>query len=180
MNSSYKNTINYGELIEGLTYAVQPKTIVEIGILDGYSLEYLIKGCSNMNNVIINAYDIFEEFNGNHANNDALQLKFSKYNNVSIKYGDFYEIHKLLSDNSVDIIHIDIANNGNVYEFAMQNYFPKLSKKGMMIFEGGSEKRDNVEWMLKYDKSKIQPVVEKYNMKVIGDFPSLSIIKKTY
>ena len=58
-----------------------------------------------------------------------------------------------------------------------------------MIFEGGSPERDNIGWMDKYNKPKINPVILKYNtttsdlrgllaVKVIGTFPSISILKK--
>lgn len=51
-----------------------------------------------------------------------------------------------------------------------------------MVLEGGSEERDNVEWMLKYDRPKIQPVLKKYSSSVIitvlEDYPSLTFIKK--
>jgi hypothetical protein len=173
MNSSYKNEITYGELINGITYTLNPKLIVEFGILDGYSLKHFINGLSN--ETIIKAYDIFEDFNGNHANKDKLIEIFKEHENVSIEYGDFYKLHDTLKE--IDILHIDIANNGDVYEFAINNYLPKLSKNGVIILEGGSEERDNVEWMIKYNKPKIQPIVKKYNMKVIGTFPSITLFK---
>ena len=100
---------------------------------------------------------------------------FKEHENVSIEYGDFYKLHDTLKE--IDILHIDIANNGDVYEFAINNYLPKLSKNGVIILEGGSEERDNVEWMIKYNKPKIQPIVKKYNMKVIGTFPSITLFK---
>jgi len=174
MNSSYKNNITYGDLIEGITYAVNPKKIVEIGILDGYSLKHFIN--SSTNTTIIKAYDIFEEFNGNHGNKDKLIKDFEHHKNVSIEYGDFYKLNNSLEE--IDILHIDIANNGDVYDFAIKNYLPKLSKNGIMILEGGSEERDNVEWMTKYNKPSIQPIVKKYNMKVIGTFPSITLFRK--
>ena len=173
MNTSYNNNITYGELIEGITYCINPKSIIEIGILEGYSLEHFVK--SSKSDTIIKAYDIFEEFNGNHAIKNKLVEQFIKYPNVNIDYGDFYRLHDELG--SCDIIHIDIANNGDVFEYAIQNYLPKLSEKGIMILEGGSEERDNVEWMTKYNKPKIQPVIKKYNLKVLGTFPSITIIK---
>ena len=50
-----------------------------------------------------------------------------------------------------------------------------------MVLEGGSEERDSIEWMVKYDKPKIQPVLKKYNddviITVLEDFPSLTLIK---
>ena len=57
---------------------------------------------------------------------------------------------------------------------------PKLSKKGIMIMEGGSKERDNIDWMKKYNKSTMQPIVKKYNLKVYGTFPSITIIKSQH
>ncbi len=174
MNSSYNNKVTFGDILNTITFTLNPKKIVEVGILEGFSLECFAE--SSNSDTIIQAYDIFEEFNGNHANRENLVSRFKKYNNVTINYGDFYNVHNDISN--VDIIHIDIANNGDVFEFAIKNYLPKLSKNGIMIMEGGSEQRDNVEWMIKYNKPKIQPVVKKYGLKVVGTFPSITIIKK--
>ena len=174
--SSYKNNLNYGDLLESITFIQKPKSILEIGILDGFSLKCF---ADNSDNTKINAYDIFDEFNGNHANKEQLIEKFKEYNNINIEYGNFYELYK--SEDKYDIIHIDIANNGDVYEFSINHYLPKLNDKGLLILEGGSEKRDNVEWMIKYDKPKIQPVLKKYddkiNIKTIGEIPSLTLIR---
>ena len=79
-----------------------------------------------------------------------------------------------------EAIAIDIANNGEIYEFVFNNYVQKIADNGVILLEGGSETRDNIEWMIKYNKPKIQPVLEKYkhkyNIKVIGTFPSITII----
>ena len=173
MNSSYNNKVSFGDILNSITFTLNPKKIIEIGILEGFSLERFIK--SSNSDTIIQAYDIFEEFNGNHAKKDKLVSMFKKHDNVTINYGDFYQVHKDISN--IDIIHIDIANNGDVFEYAIKNYLPKLSENGIMIMEGGSEQRDNVEWMIKYNKPKIQPVVKKYGLKVVGTFPSITIIK---
>ena len=174
MNSSYNNNVNFGDILQSITYSLDPKTIVEVGILEGFSLKCFADASSS--DTIINAYDIFNEFNGNHADMESLSHTFKDYRNVSINYGDFFEVYKYIED--IDIIHIDIANNGDVFEFAIKNYLPKLSKKGIMIMEGGSKERDNIDWMEKYSRKKMQPIVKKYNLKVYGTFPSLTIIKK--
>jgi len=174
MNSSYNNNVTFGDILNSIVFTLNPKKIVEVGILEGFSLECFAE--SSNSDTIIQAYDIFEEFNGNHAKKDKLVALFKDYDNVSINYGDFYEVHKDISN--IDIIHIDIANNGDVFEYAVKNYLPKLSENGIMIMEGGSEQRDNVEWMIKYNKPKIQPVIKKYGLKVVGTFPSITIIKK--
>jgi len=174
MNSSYNNNVTFGDVLDSIVFTLNPKKIVEVGILEGFSLKRFTE--SSNKDTIIDAYDIFEEFSGNHAKKDNIIALFKDYPNVSINYGDFYDVHKNISD--IDIIHIDIANNGNVFEYAIKHYLPKLSDNGVMIMEGGSKQRDNVEWMIKYNKPMIQPVIKKYGLKIIGTFPSITIIKK--
>jgi predicted O-methyltransferase YrrM len=181
MRTSYNNiNLTYGDLLNSITLVKSPKKIVEIGILDGYSLECFTKN-SNKDTQIY-AYDLFEDFNGNHSNKNELISKFSKFSNVKIEHGNFYELNNIIETN-IDIIHIDIANNGDVFEYAIQNYLPKLSENGIILLEGGSIERDNVEWMNKYNKPHINPVIQKYiknnlNIQVFGSFPSITIIRK--
>ena len=181
MRTSYKNiNLSYGDLLDSIPLVKNPQKIVEIGILDGYSLECFTKN-SNKDTQIY-AYDLFEDFNGNHSNKNELISKFSDFSNVKIEYGNFYELNNIIETN-IDIIHIDIANNGDVFEYAIQNYLPKLSENGILLLEGGSFERDNVEWMNKYNKPLINPVIQKYiknnlNIQVVGSFPSITIIRK--
>ena len=99
---------------------------------------------------------------------------------MKINKKNFYESVDDYDDSSIDILHIDIANTGDTYDFAINNYLPKV--KGIMVLEGGSEERDKVDWMIKYDRPKIQPVLKKYSNSVIitvlEDYPSLTFIKK--
>lgn len=182
MRSSYKNyDLNYGELIQTILYLNQPKTILEIGILDGYSLMNFINA-TDSSLTKIKAYDIFEKFNGNHSHEASIREMFKNNENVEINYGDFYEVHKTINNRELDLIHIDIANNGDTYEYAIEHYLPKLAENGIMLLEGGSKERDEVEWMIKYNKPKIYPILEKYtkiyNIKNIGRLPSLTLISK--
>lgn len=176
MRSSYKKN-NYEIIFQSLCFAYSPKVIVEFGILDGYSLDCFIKHSSN---AIIKAFDIFDDFPYNSANFEFIKEKYKNFNNVNIIKANYYDCLNLFDDNSIDILHIDIANNGDVYDFAIKNYLPKV--KGVMILEGGSEERDNVEWMMKYNKPKISSVLKKYQndvkITVIKQFPSLTLIKK--
>jgi len=178
MKSSYLNNLNYGDIFKTILFMINPTSIVEIGILDGFSLKTMTDNTSN--NCVIKAYDIFDEFNGHSADKEALQKEFLKNDNVTIEYGDFYKLCDDIQDNSIDLLHIDIANNGDVFEYVIKNYMKKIKRNGIIILEGGSNERDNVEWMNIYNKPKIQPIIEKYsssvNIKVIGKIPSLSII----
>ena len=180
MNSSYNNKINFGDIISAITFLKKPQKIVECGILEGYSLSKFIENSSSNTQIV--AYDIFDKFNGNHAIKDKIFQQFNMYDNVNIYYGDFYSVYKNHNDKSIDILHIDIANNGDVCEFMFQNYLDKVKDNGIVLMEGGSEERDNIEWMIKYNKPKIKPVLKKYcenyDIKTIGKIPSITIIKK--
>ena len=180
MRSSYKNNdITYSDIISSITQIVKPKKILEIGILDGYSLESFIK--SSKSDTEIHAFDIFNDFNGNHSDIKTMISRFEKFPNVKIEYGNFYNIHNNIT--KYDLIHIDIANTGDVFHYTMDHYFSKLTDNGVIIFEGGSITRDNVEWMIKYDKPKIYDAIEEYinkghNIKTYGELPSITVITK--
>jgi len=182
MKSSYNvSNLGYNDLFKTLILMVQPGKIVEFGILEGYSLLSFIQ--NSYPDCIINAYDIFDKFNGNGADKMIIE-KFKEYNNVKIEEGDFYEKYISFEDNSIDILHIDIANDGDVYKFTIDNYLSKISDKGVIILEGGSKERDEVRWMIKYNKTPINPYIKKLQkrldiiVEVIEKYPSVTIIKK--
>ena len=84
-------------------------------------------------------------------------------------------------DNSIDILHIDIANNGDVYKFTIEYYLKKVSNGGLLILEGGSKERDQVEWMKKYSKPSIKKYLDTLKdlqVLTIGAVPSITVIKK--
>ena len=107
---------------------------------------------------------------------------------VKVEKADFWDIKKLQPRYDIfeiDLLHIDIANNGDTYKFAMEEWLLKVAPTGMMILEGGSEERDNVCWMKQFDKTPINPFLQKIkeendkliDIKVIEKFPSLTIIR---
>jgi len=166
-------------LIELAVFASSSKKlVVEFGILEGFSLKIFEEMCDK--DCVIQAFDIFENFNGNGAKRDIEKL-FTN-DNVSIFEGDLFYLENHFENKSIDILHIDIANDGYVYEFVFQNYVSKIREGGMIIFEGGSKERDEVEWMVKYNKPKIQCVIEKYrdkgfDIKTFGSVPSITFVK---
>ena len=43
MNSSYNNNVSFGDILKGVTFSLDPKKIVEVGILEGYSLKCFVE-----------------------------------------------------------------------------------------------------------------------------------------
>ena len=77
MKSSYfNNDINYGDIIKSNLFGKNPLRIVEFGILDGFSLKIF---ADTFPNAKIEAYDIFDEFNGNSAKKEDIQEMFKDY-----------------------------------------------------------------------------------------------------
>lgn len=176
IKSSYKNN-NYDKIFQSICFSLNPKKIVEFGILEGYSLDSFIKYGKN---AFIESNDLFDDFPYNSADYNFIMNKYQKNSNVIIYKRDFYKSVDFYEDNSIDILHIDIANNGETFDFAIENYLPKV--RGIMIMEGGSQQRDNVEWMVKYNKPKIRPILQKYSnsamIEILEDFPSITLIRK--
>ena len=174
--SSYTNSMTHCDFLAGLTFACRPQKIVEFGILNGHSLEAFHRGAPHAD---IEAYDIFEEFNGNHGIEKTLKNKFKSFEKIKINFGNFFEMSDKFENDSIDILHVDIANNGDVYQYAVEKYLCKVKTGGFMILEGGSKERDQVEWMKKYDKRPIQNYLNtlpETSYKVVGNFPSITII----
>jgi predicted O-methyltransferase YrrM len=176
-HSSYLNPVDFGDIISAITMVIQPTKIVEFGILNGFSLQAF----ADYSDCTIDAYDIFDDFVGNCANEALLKKRFQKFKNIHIKKGDFYEMYDTFENESIDIIHIDIANTGETYAFAIEHYLKKIKNNGVMILEGGSKERDDVSWMMQYNKQKIQPLLQTFNLlsNVIDKFPSMTIIRPT-
>ncbi len=167
---------DFAEIIQ----SIKPNNIVELGIGNGYSLKCFVENSTT--ECRIQAYDLFDDFPFNRADEQIIKTMFKDNTNVEIAKADFFTFYSNLEDNSIDILHIDVANNGDVYEFAIENYMDKVQEGGVMMLEGGSEERDNVEWMIKHNKRKINPylkIISKlYDVKIIDKFPSVTIIKK--
>ena len=110
---------------------------------------------------------------------------FGGIGNVTVGELDFYKGFENYEDGTIDILHIDIANNGDVYQFGVENYLNKLSVCGIMILEGGSSARDNVSWMTKYGKRPIRDFLDKLKSEnsevrvdVVDVFPSMTLISR--
>ncbi len=178
MESSYEKN-NFREDFKEIVHSSRAGFIVEFGIGNGYSLKCWLDFSADF--CIIHAYDLFDEFKYNHANYQEIKQKFQTRAKVEIRSGNFYKQDLDYNVEEIDILHVDIANDGDVYQFAVENWMSKISKRGAMVLEGGSKDRDEVEWMNKYNKRKINPylqsIADQYHITTIEKFPSITIIR---
>ena len=192
MHSSYMAN-NFYDVICNTVFAFPASVAVELGVLDGYSTMAIAESLSQISILKqqtghLHSYDLWEDYPYRHGDIDKV-TKMLKDNDllefVSLYKMDAYEVHNSYEDNSVDLLHIDISNDGDALEKMMELWHPKIRHCGLILFEGGSEERDKIEWMVKYNKKPIRPVLD--SLKIIQEnyiygtydlFPSLTIMKR--
>ena len=185
IDSSYSKN-SYASLFYFLSSHFKPKIINELGVLGCYSMIPLALGALNNNKTCsINGYDLFEEYSyKSFSYQDALDRisSFGLQDFVSLKKFDVYEegfIEEILKIS--DLVHIDLSHDGTMFERVFNS---KVNNNSIIIMEGGSEDRDNVEWMKAYSAKKISPVLDKYSkirddllISVIEAMPSVTVIQ---
>lgn len=188
MRSSYDKN-DFGKVFENICIIHEPETIVELGVLDGYSALHFAKGLKRVGKGRLFCYDLWEDYEFNHGDFDSVynMLKAEGVDKfVSLYKGDAYKVHENYKDEQVDVLHIDISNDGKIVRDMMELWHEKV--KMLIIFEGGSKERDAVEWMVKYNKEPMVPefaknklINEHYRVSNFLSFPSMTIcIKKKY
>lgn len=177
ITSSYKKN-NLGRTLYDTVIKLKPKKIVEFGILHGYSTVAMAQALKDLGRGHIFSYDLFEDYPYKHGtkkevlNNLAI---YGVYDFVTVKKGNFFNWLKNPED--FDLLLLDISNDGEIIKKAVKGLYEFIKHGSVVIFEGGTKKRDNVDWMIKYRKTPIHPLKNKLGFKILDNkFPGLSII----
>ena len=190
IESSYAQN-ELGEILKAYVVGFMPVTLVELGVLHGYSAHYIARGIKELHEFqgmkcVLDAYDLFEDYPYKHGNKEEVEngLKeagLSDY--VRLYKGDAFQVQENYEDGKVEFLHVDISNTGETLERVMELWHPKMCVRGLIMFEGGSEERDQIEWMTKYNKKPIKPVVDThpiiqrdYWYGTYWRFPSLTVL----
>ena len=204
MRSSYIEN-NYGRIIQEYVLAWQPQSLVELGVLDGYSTKHIAMGVRDLARLRgftpkFDAYDLFDDYTFKHGSIDEVKLVLekedvSKY--VNLQKADAFEAYKNYEDipydaegdpgRGIEFLHIDISNTGETIKKIMELWHPKIGGRAIVIIEGGSEERDNVEWMVKYNKPSIKKEIETneiinryYMYGTYLRFPSMTVLLRKW
>lgn len=171
----------YGSIVYALIRALKPMRAVEIGIFQGFSL--LSAGAALRDNGAgrIAGYDLFDAYPYRHADREQVtrQTLVSGLDEwVAIHAGDAGDVHRHWD--AVDYLHVDISNNGDTYRRVFDQWSHKVRQ--VILLEGGSSERDNVDWMRRYEKPSIVTAVADlersypgWSLTVLQPFPSLTI-----
>lgn len=180
LSSSYA-TRGYESLFYALVRALKPASAVEIGILEGFSL--LSAGAALRDNGAgrITGYDLFDGYPYRHADagqvtRQIAQLELERW--VSVETSDVADVAARWD--TVDYLHVDVSNTGDTYRQVFRQWAGKVRQ--VILLEGGSRERDNVDWMRQYGKAAIVPTINDlrrdypgWSFTVLEPFPSLTI-----
>lgn len=169
-NSSYSFN-NLGKTIYDQVLFTKPKKVVDFGILNGYSTICIAQALKENGFGKVYAYDLFEDYEFNRA-------KLSEVEKLVLEYGlsDWVEFKKvnffdwIKNPESFDLLHLDISNTGDIIDMLWEKF---SDSKATIIFEGGSEERDRVGWMVLHNKKPINKSKAKFEV-INNRFPSIS------
>lgn len=189
MRSSYLAN-GLGHLLTHEVVVRDPKVLVELGVLDGYSTLCIAEGLQSIDSKSkLDSYDLFEDYKFKHGDMKSVKEMLARHDlgdYVNLIHGDAYKVHANYPNYCIDFLHIDISNTGKIVHDMMELWHPKMSEFGCIIFEGGSQERDEIEWMKKYDKPSIRHELEHnkiikecYSYHTFDTFPSLTILTPT-
>lgn len=192
MHSSY-TVNNFEEIFKAVVSAYQPKTCVELGVLEGYSAIAIGKALKENFEKFgsfghLDAYDLFEDYPYRHSSLEVTQKNIvlaGLDEFVTLQRHDAFKVHELYNPNSVELLHIDLSNTGAILKDIVESWDSKMVYGGAILFEGGSEERDNIDWMRKYGAPSIKEelesnkmISEKYVFGTYFKFPSLTCLLK--
>ena len=178
LESSYaKNDL--GKTLYSLVLEHKPKKIVEFGVLNGYSTIAMAMALHELGGGHINSYDLFDDYPFKHSTMHDVRGVIDRYGlaeYVTLKKKDFDEW--LSAPEQFDFMHVDISNKGDTIERLYEATRDQIQKGSVVVFEGGSKERDNVEWMKKFNQKKMSEIAVPFSV-IDERFPSLSMIKNT-
>lgn len=178
--SSYEQN-NYDLLFYSLVRILNPKTIVELGTKNGFSAFHMSRALKDNNSDgKIHCYDLWEKYPYHSCTMAEATENLKEFVDAGIAKLELKDAIEVAKDyDFVDILHVDLSNKGEILEEVIPHWLLKV--KSLIILEGGSIERDNVDWIKKYNKEPIREWLrknkDKFNFIVLESFPGLTLLQ---
>lgn len=190
IESSYAEN-NYGLLLYTLVKLYKPKIVVELGSLAGYSGLHIAAAMRDNDTPdrAFNMIDLWDSYAFKHCSIETIHKNFQReglldkhWRWINFMQANANDAAKLFRDGSIDMLHIDISNDGVKLRETFSVWEPKLSDGAIIIVEGGSFERDHVAWMEEFKKPGIQGWLDamalRYLSWTFSPFPSVTLLRK--
>ena len=180
VDSTFKDH-GYGHFFYALARTIKPRTCVELGVLQGFSLLSVAAALRDNGAGCIHGIDLFEDYPHRHAHfadvgNHVKACGLDPWSEIA--RGDAFHAHERYPD--LDYLHVDLSNDGDTFRFVFKHWAGKVRQA--LVLEGGSAERDRVGWMLKYRKPPILPAIDEirrdhpeWSIAVLAPYPSLTV-----
>ena len=179
IESSYRDN-NLGRFIYDAVVRLKPNKVIEFGTLNGYSAVCIAMALKDNGHGQLFAYDLWEKYSYKKSQRNVCLENITRYgleDYVTLGQADFWSWIKEPED--FDLLHIDISNTGHIVEEAFESLKCHLDKGSAILFEGGSQERDKVDWMVKFKKPPIYSLKDKIGYDILcEEHPSISVIEK--
>lgn len=179
---SFYEKNNYGNLFYSLIRIYKPNSVVELGTKAGYSAYHIAKGLKDNQKGHLICYDLWENYQYASVPEKVAKRNLKEFGKL-INFRHRNAIGSEKDFKEVDILHVDLSHDGEILEKVVPFWIDKVSQ--IIIIEGGSKERDQVEWMIKYKKKSISKWLRDFSRKrgdieyfTIKPFPSITIIIK--
>jgi hypothetical protein len=180
IKSSYYKT-GIGRVLYDYVKKHRPFKIVEFGVLDGFSIICMGQGLRDIGGGKIHGYDLWEKYEYGHGQTRRrTQENINKYDLqtfIELKEADFNEWLSSEEIEEIDLLHIDINNDGDLLKKINNTLKLRPRIRCDILFEGGIKERDNCWWMQEYNKPKMLDHSDSYEI-LSHEFPGLSKILK--
>ena len=184
IDSSYKDH-GYGVLLYALARVFKPRDCVELGVYRGFSLLATASALRDNGAGAIVGYDLFDRYPYRHDSIASCERNIAHCGLqrwASAREADAFAVADRVP--SADWLHVDISNDGETYRRVFAQWSGKARR--IILLEGGSGERDRVDWMRRYAKPPIAPVVGElrrahpaWRFVVLSPYPSLTVAVRT-
>jgi hypothetical protein len=176
IESSYREN-DLGRTLYDFVLETKPKKIIEFGTLYGYSAMAMAMALDELGEGMIYCYDLWDKYPFKHTSprnvfSEASNLGLTKF--ITVGSRDFHQW--IESPEPFDLLHVDISNDGETF-LKTHAWLKKELGHSNILLEGGSLERDQVEWMITYNKIPINSTKASTGYRILNDkFPSISIL----
>jgi predicted O-methyltransferase YrrM len=168
-------------MMYALARFLRPRRCVELGVLHGFSLLCVAAALRDNGHGTIDGFDLFDDYPFRHeslVNAQAAIERCQLQGWARVQRADALDVHERFD--RIDWLHVDISNDGDTYARVFEQWEARV--EAVMILEGGSAARDEVEWMSAYAKRPIAPALDAiarshrgWTFAVLAPFPSITV-----
>lgn len=158
----------------------KPNTIIEFGVLHGFSTVCMAQALQDIGAGKIYAYDVWEQEAYDHGqrilNTQTILEKYKLDKFVELRTGDIFNWLETCKSCNADLIHVDINNDGDKM-LRVIDKLKSINYSGDILFEGGIVDRDNCWWMEEFSKTPMNSIKSKISYQVLNkNYPGISLI----